>query len=298
MPRLAVVHRLAQLGAQRDAQVRVDDRFDGRRREPVGEGAVLEPGDERGTSGGLDHGAGHQVGELLDRGLGTRGMNTVAHQQNRALSLPNQLRGLGDFGCARALVDEPVPVRRQRVRNVELFEQHVCRVFDVGRARRAGHRPTDCLADDLVGLIGVLNGCAVLHRRREKWLLADELDATATHPAFGDACPLATEEDHWRVLDLGAHHRPGDVGHTRPESADAKSRSAGHARNGLGHEACAQLVVRRHHRPSACIRLGEHVHEVGIRYAEQRVDTLGLEQVENAFVDGYTHVKLLDFLYR
>ncbi len=58
----------------------------------------------------------------------------------------------------------------------------------------------------------------------------------------------------------------------------------------------AQLVVRRHHRPAARVGFGEHVHEVRVRDTEQRVDTLGLEEVENAFVDGYTHVKLLDSL--
>ena len=38
------------------------------------------------------------------------------------------------------------------------------------------------------------------------------------------------------------------------------------------------------------------MHEVGVRDTEQRVDALGLEEVENALVDGYTHVKLLDSL--
>ena len=56
-----------------------------------------------------------------------------------------------------------------------------------------------------------------------------------------------------------------------------------------------KLVVRCHHRPTARVRFGEHVHEVRVGNTEQRVDTLGLEEVENAFVDGYTHVKLLDF---
>ena len=48
--------------------------------------------------------------------------------------------------------------------------------------------------DDLVCLVGVFDRCAVLHGRREKGLLTDELDASATHPSFGDACPLPAQE--------------------------------------------------------------------------------------------------------
>ncbi len=70
------------------------------------------------------------------------------------------------------------------------------RILDVGRARRAGHGPADGLVDDLIGLVGVLDGGAVLHRRREERFLSDELDATAPDPALGDAGPLTAEEDH------------------------------------------------------------------------------------------------------
>ena len=38
----AVVARFAELGAERDAQIGLHHRLDGRGREPVGEGAVLE----------------------------------------------------------------------------------------------------------------------------------------------------------------------------------------------------------------------------------------------------------------
>ena len=130
---------------------------------------------------------------------------------------------------------------------------------------------------------------AVLHRRGEKPFLLDELDAAAAHPPLGDARPLAAEEDHRRVLHESAHHRPGDVGHARAECADAQAGLTGHAGRRLGHEAGAQLVVRRNHRPATRIRLGEHVHEVRVGDAEQRVDALGLEEVEDAFVDRDTH---------
>lgn len=66
-------------------------------------------------------------------------------------------------------------MRRQRIGHVELFEDDVRRVFDVGRAGGAGHGPADGLMDDLVGLVGVLDGRAVLDGRGEKGLLADEL---------------------------------------------------------------------------------------------------------------------------
>ena len=46
-------------------------------------------------------------------------------------------------------------------------------------------------------------------------------------------------------------------------------------------------MMRRDHRPAPRVGLGEHVHEVGVRDAEQRVDTLGLEEVKDALVDWY-----------
>jgi hypothetical protein len=60
----AVVHRLTQFGAQRHAQIGLLDGLVGGRREQVREGPVLQSRDER-AAGGLDHRAGHQLGELL-----------------------------------------------------------------------------------------------------------------------------------------------------------------------------------------------------------------------------------------
>ena len=213
----------------------------------------------------------------------------MTHQENRLLRLGDQLRCLRDLACACALVHQAVPVRRQRLGDVELGEDDVRRVFDVAGSRRAGHRPPDRLVNDLVGLIRVLDRAAVFHRRREKTLLLDELDSSAADPTLGDTGALPAEEDHRRVLDQRAHHRAGDVGDPWPQRADAQARLARHAGGRLGHESGAQLMVRGDHRPPARVGFGEHVHEVGVRDAEQRVDALGLEEVENALVDGCTH---------
>jgi hypothetical protein len=115
------------------------------------------------------------------------------------------------------------------------------------------------------------------------------LDASAPDPALGDAGALAAEEDHRRVLHEGALDRSGDVGHARAERADAQAGLTRHARRRLGHESRAQFVMRRDHRPPAGIGLGEHVHEVRVRDAEQRVHALCLEEVEDALVDGDAH---------
>jgi hypothetical protein len=116
------------------------------------------------------------------------------------------------------------------------------------------------------------------------------LDATAPHPPLSDTRPLATEEDDGRILHLGTLNRAGDVGHSRAQRADAQAGATSHARRGLCHEARAQLVVRRDDGPAARIGFGEHVHEIRVGYPEQGVDTLGLEEVENAFVDRDSHV--------
>ena len=292
----AVVHRLTEFGTQRDAQVGFFDSLVSGRGEQVGERPLLQSRDERRATGRLDHRAGHQFGELLDLGLGARRVNAVAHQQDRALGFADQLHSLCDLTSTRTLVDQAVIRWRGRLPNVELLQDHVGRKLDVGRTGCARHRPANSLVHDLICLVGVLDRAAVLDRGREKPFLLDELDAATTHAALGDARPLTTEEDHRRVLHQGAHHRPGNVGDARSEGADTQTGLAGHPGGRLRHEPGAQLVVRCHDRPTAGVGFGEHVHEVGVRYAEQRVDALGLEQVENAFVDGYTHVKLLDFL--
>ena len=57
----------------------------------------------------------------------------------------------------------------------------------------------------------------------------------------------------------------------------------------------ALLVMRRDHLPAA--RSARRTcDEVRVGNAEQRVDALGLEEIQNAFIDFYSHVKLLDFL--
>ena len=285
----AVVHRLTEFGTQRDAQVGFLDCLVCGRGEQVGERPVLQSRDERRATGRLDHRAGHQLGEFLDLRLGPRRVNAVAHQQDRALGFANQLRGLCDLSSTRTLVDQAVDAGLGSLGHIEFFQDHVGRELDVGRTGCAGHRPANGLVHDLIGLVGVLDRAAVLHRRSEKPFLLDELDAAPAHPSFGDAGSLATEEDHRRVLHQRAHHGAGDIGDTGAEGADAQSRLAGHPRRRLGHESGAQFMVRRHDRPPAGFGFGEHVHEVRIRDAEQRVDALGLEEVENAFVDGHAH---------
>src|SRR6185437_4922334 len=90
----AVVHGLPEFGSQRDAQVGFLDRLVGGRGEQVGECPVLQTLDVRRTPGGLDDRAGHQVGELLHRSTGARGVHAVAYQQDWALRFADQLRGL------------------------------------------------------------------------------------------------------------------------------------------------------------------------------------------------------------
>ena len=49
------------------------------------------------------------------------------------------------------------------------------------------------------------------------------------------------------------------------------------------------FVVRGDHRPPAALGLEEHVHEIRIRNAEQGIDPLGFEQLQNTLVDRYAH---------
>jgi len=113
------VARFAELRAERDAQVGFHHRLDGGRRESVGEGAVLQTVDERRAAGGLDHRAGHEVGQVPDGCTGARCVYPVSDQQDRALRRADQLRRFGHLALTRSLVDEPVPMGRQRIRHVE-----------------------------------------------------------------------------------------------------------------------------------------------------------------------------------
>ena len=51
---------------------------------------------------------------------------------------------------------------------------------------------------------------------------------------------------------------------------------------GFGHEPGGGFVVRRNHRPAARFGFKAQVDEVGIGDAEQGLDPLGLEQIEDA----------------
>jgi len=229
------------------------------------------------------------AGQFPDLPSGARRVNAVADQQDRVLGLAHQPGGLADLPRARPVVDKTIRAGRQGIGDTQLFEDHMGRKLDVSRTGCRRHRAPNRLPNDFVGLIGIFDRRAVLHRRREKCFLADELDASTPDASFGDAGPLATEEDDRRVLHLGAHHRTGDIGHAGTQRADAQPRLAGHPRDSLGHETRTLFVVRRDHRPATRFRLQEHVHEVRVRDAEQRIHTLGLEQVENALVNGHSH---------
>ena len=286
------MHGLAQFGADGDDEVRLDHGVDGRRRESVWERPVLQALDEGGATGGLDHRAVHQLRERLDGFACAVGVHGVPDEQDRLLGLANE------FGCpldhlgARTLVHQPVRLGRQRLGHVEFLEDDVRRVLDVGRSRRSGLRDAQCVADDLVGLVGVFDARRVLHRRLDHGRLLDELDTTAADALLGDARALAAKEDHRGVLDLGALDRAGEVGQPRAERADGEPRLAGHPGHGLGHEACVLFVVRSDDGPATLLGGVEHVHEVRIGNAEQRVDALGFEQLQDSLVNLHGHSRL------
>ena len=121
----AVVHRLAKLGAECQAQVRFRDRFDRGIRKDVLEGAIFEALDVRRAARRLDDRAVHQFGQLLHRRAAARGVHAVADQQDRVLGLANQFHRFGDLVDVRALVDQAIARRRQRLRHVEFFENDV-----------------------------------------------------------------------------------------------------------------------------------------------------------------------------
>ena len=89
---------------------------------------------------------------------------------------------------------------------------------------------------------------------------------------------------------LRAHHGAGQVGDARSERADAKAGLSRHAGDRLRHEArrIPRGGVQRLFQPrfsAAC----EHVNEVRVGDAEERLDALGFEELQDAFVDFYGH---------
>ncbi len=153
----------------------------------------------------------------------------MADQQDRVLGFADELRGLSHLVDVRALVDHAVARGRQRLRQVELFQDDVRRIFDIDRPRRAAERLADAFADDLVGLVGIFDRGGVFHRILEQRHLLDELDAAAAHALFGHAGALAAEEDDRRVFDQAALNGGRGVGDARPERSDADGRLAGDA---------------------------------------------------------------------
>jgi hypothetical protein len=81
----------------------------------------------------------------------------VADQQYRALRVTDQPDRLGDLPLARTLVDETITAGRQGICYLEFFEDDMGGVLDVAGPGGAGQRTSNGLADDLVGLVGVLD---------------------------------------------------------------------------------------------------------------------------------------------
>jgi hypothetical protein len=285
----AEVKRLAEFGAERDDAVRFLDRVDRGFGKDILEGTVLEPLDVGRAARGLDHRALHEVGEFLDRRAALGGVHRMAYQQDRLFRLLYDLGGFVDAVDIRALHGQAIALGRQDRLVFHFLEDDVARILDEGRARRAGHRDADRLADDLVGLVGIFDRGGELHRILEHRLVADELDAAAAHAALGDAGALADEEHDRRVLDLGALDGGRHVGDARAERGGGERRLAGDARGGFGHETGGGLVVRGDDFPAALFGLEEQVDEIRIGDAEHGLDAFGLEQVENALVNWYAH---------
>jgi hypothetical protein len=175
--------------------------------------------------------------------------------------------------------------RSQRRRHVQILLDHVGGVFDIDRSRRAGLRNPQRVADNLIRLVGVFDTGAVLHRVLKQPHLFDELNPAAADALFGHAGSLAAQKDDRGVFDPRAHHRTGRVGDAGAERSDAHGRPAGHARVGFGHKADRELVMGRDHVPTALLCFDEQMHEVRVGYAEQRVDALGLKQMQDALID-------------
>jgi hypothetical protein len=84
-------------------------------------------------------------------------VHAVADQQDRVLGRAHQPRRFGDLTRPGALVDQAIRAGGQGFWDVELFGDHVRRIFDVSRAGGCRHRATDRLANDFVRLVGVFD---------------------------------------------------------------------------------------------------------------------------------------------
>lgn len=202
----------------------------------------------------------------------------------------NELCGFGNLVDVRALIHQTITRRRQRLRHVQLFQDHMRGILDVGRPRSAGHRLADGFADDLVGLIGILDRGRIFHGILEQRHLLDELDAATAHSLLGHAGTLPAEEDDRRIFHQRALHGRSGIGNAGAEGADADGGFAGNARCRLRHEPCGRLVVRSDHRPAALLCFQEHVHEVRVRDAEERVDAFGFKELQDTLIDFYGHL--------
>src|SRR5208282_6320545 len=56
--------------------------------------------------------------------------------------------------------------------------------------------------------------------------------------------------------------------------------------------ACGRLMMGSNHLPAALLCGKKQMHEVRVGNAEQRLDPLGLEEIEDSFVDFYGHARV------
>ena len=209
----------------------------------------------------------------------------MADQQDRVLGGADQVGRFLDPVDVRALVDQAIAVRRQRRGQVQFLQDDVAGIFDIDRAGSAAHRLANALTHDLVGLVGIFDRGSIFDAIFEQRHLLHKLDAAATDALFGDAGALARQEDDRRIFDQRALDGGRHIGDARPQRADRDGGLAGDARRGLGHEAGSGLMMGRNHGPAAPFGLQEHVDEIRVGNAEQRVDAFGLEQVQHPLVD-------------
>ena len=207
------------------------------------------------------------------------------------LAARDQLGRLGDLRCAGPVIDQAVRTRAAGdLRHFELFQNDVRRILDVGRAGRCRHRTAESPRER--------------SRRSGRHIRSTRCTS-----------PLASKSASWRTNWIRPRRTRRSVMRARwpprkmtgefstlahiiaparlatpgPSVPMHSARLAGHPRDSLGHETGTLFVVRRDHRPAARFRLKEHVYEVRVGNTEQRIDALGLEQVENALVNGHTH---------